>query len=197
MPDEQEKYLSDLLDLARKNGADRAAIVKTADIPFAPELRGSCDQNTCGRFNSCWVGPPAIGTVDALIQQTQEFPAALVIQTIGQLEDSYDFEGMMAAKDAHNKVFRALRPVVHACFSGQKTLDLSCGCCDLCPACTYPADPCAQPEEAVSAVEAYGINVNPMLTACGLKYNNGQNTVSYVSLFFLPPDRCQELADQL
>jgi predicted metal-binding protein len=197
MLDDQEKCFSEIVRLAMEKGADRVAIAKTADIPFVAELRGSCDQNTCGRFNSCWVGPPAIGTVEALMQQVQRFPAALVIQTIGQLEDSYDFEGMMAAKDAHNKVFRALRPIVHARFPGQKTLDLSCGCCDLCPVCTYPADPCRQSEEAVSAVEAYGINVNPMLTACGLQYNNGQNTVSYVSLFFLPPDRCQELADQL
>ena len=179
------QYL-ELLDLACSKGADRAAIIDVADIPFAPELRGSCDQNYCGRFATCWVGPPAIGDVDSLMLRVREYPAALVVQTIGQLEDSYDYEGMMAAKDIHEKMFRALRPTVKAHFAGRETLDLSCGCCNLCEKCTYPEAPCLLPDEAVSAVEAYGINVNPMLTACGLKYNNGKDTVSYVSLFFLP-----------
>lgn len=175
-----------LISLALANGADRAALIKTDDIPFAPELRLSCDQNFCGRFATCWVGPPAIGAVEDLMKEVLSYPQALVIQTIGQLEDSYDYEGMMAAKAEHERVFRAFRPIVHALYPGQKTLDLSCGCCDLCESCTYPGEPCRLPDEAVAAVESYGINVNPMLTACGLKYNNGKDTVSYVSLFCLP-----------
>lgn len=34
----------------------------------------------------------------------------------------------------------------------------------------------------MAPVEAYGIDVSKMLSACGLNYNNGQNTVSYVGL---------------
>lgn len=185
MIDQNTKLLQDLLSLALKHGADHASIIATSDIPFAPELRGSCDQNYCGRFKTCWVGPPAIGDVEALMQRVLDFPAALVVQTVGQLEDSYDYEGMMAAKDTHEQMFRSLRPAVHALFSGQPNLDLSCGCCNLCEKCTYPNEPCILPDEAVSAVEAYGINVNPMLEACGLKYNNGKDTVSYVSLYLL------------
>ncbi len=180
-----EKYQI-FIDLALAHGADRAAVIDTADIPFVPELRQSCEQNRCGRFDTCWVGPPALGPVEDRMREAVEFPAALVVQTIGQLEDSFDYEGMVAAKDVHDRVFRGIRPLVHARFPRQKTLDLSCGCCNLCEECTYPDQPCRRPDEAVAAVEAYGINVNPMLTACGLKYNNGPNTVSYVSLFFLP-----------
>lgn len=180
-----EKYQA-LIDLALANGADRAAVIDTGAIPFAPELRLSCDQNYCGRFNTCWVGPPAIGSVEALMKTVLAYPAALVIQTIGQLEDSFDYEGMMAAKDAHERVFRTVRPLVHAHFTNQTLLDLSCGCCNLCEKCTYPDQPCCHPEEAVPAVESFGINVNPMLLACGLQYNNGPDTVSYVSLFLLP-----------
>lgn len=180
-----EKYAG-LIELALMSGADRAALIDAREIPFAPELRQSCDQNTCGRFDTCWVGPPAIGPVDQLMARVLKFPVALVVQTIGQLEDSFDYEGMMAAKDRHEHVFRTIRPQLHDHFPGQETLDLSCGCCSLCDECTWPDQPCARPDEAVSAVEAYGINVNPMLLACGLKYNNGLSTVSYVSLFLLP-----------
>jgi predicted metal-binding protein len=186
MIDQDATHAQKILRLSLQHGADRAAVISTASIPFAPELRGSCDQNACGRFATCWVGPPAIGEVDELMKRVRSFPSALVVQTIGQLEDSYDYEGMMAAKDAHERMFRSLRPAVHALFPGQPTLDLSCGCCSLCESCTYPDQPCRLPDEAVSAVEAYGINVNPMLIACGLQYNNGKDTVSYVSLFLLP-----------
>lgn len=186
MPNHQDDGNREFLRLAMNLGADHAAIITPDNIPFAASLRQSCDQNYCGRFNSCWVGPPAIGEVEALMQQVREFPRALVVQTVGQLEDSFDYEGMMAAKETHTSVFRALLPEIRRRFADQQTLALSCGCCDLCPECTYPDEPCRDPDNAVSAVEAYGINVNPMLTACDLKYNNGPNTVSYVSLFFLP-----------
>lgn len=186
MIDQEKNLRQEILRLALAHGADRAAIIDTADIPFAPELRGSCDQNSCGRFATCWVGPPAIGEVEELMRRVRAFPCALVVQTIGQLEDSYDYEGMMAAKATHEQMFRSLRPAVQRLFPGRPTLDLSCGCCDLCDPCTYPDEPCRQPDQAVPAVEAYGINVNPMLLACGLQYNNGKDTVSYVSLFILP-----------
>lgn len=65
------------------------------------------------------------------------------------------------------------------------------GGCSLCTRCTYlDGLPCIQPERAVSSVEAYGIDVNRMLTAAGLKYNNGVSTVSYVGLILLDAAFC-------
>lgn len=34
----------------------------------------------------------------------------------------------------------------------------------------------------VGAVEAYGIDVMALTRSCGIPYNNGKNTVSYISL---------------
>jgi predicted metal-binding protein len=174
-----------LINLALENGATFAAMIATGDIPFAAELRGACAQNYCGRYATCWVGPPAIGEVSDLMASVLEFPYALVIQTVDQLEDSYDYPGMMAAREHHVGVYQQTLAAVRARFPGRKLLALDAGCCDLCPKCTYPDEPCRHPDEAIPSVEVYGINVNPMLQACGLKYNNGQDTVSYVGLIIL------------
>ena len=38
------------------------------------------------------------------------------------------------------------------------------------------------PDKAFGALEAHGVDVAALLGRCGLKYNNGPNTVSYVVL---------------
>lgn len=175
-------FASDLIKLAFENGATFAATIRTGDIPFAPELRECCTQNYCGRYATCWVGPPAVGEVIDLMDKVRQFEFGLVIQTVDQLEDSFDYEGMLAARKHHETVYQQTLAAVRSKYPGLQKLALDAGCCDICPTCTYPDEPCRFPEIAIPSVEAYGINVNPMLMNCGLKYNNGKDTVSYVGL---------------
>ena len=176
------KSPEELMQIALEQGATYSAMIATGDIPFVPELRDCCAQNSCGRHNTCWVGPPAIGEVVDLMAKVRQYAFALVIQTVDQLEDSFDYPGMLEAREHHVTVYQKTLAVVRARFPDWKLLPLDAGCCDLCPKCTYPDEPCRFPDEAIPAVEAYGIYVNPMLTACGLHYNNGKDTVSYVGL---------------
>jgi len=60
---------------------------------------------------------------------------------------------------------------------------LSAGACSVCETCTYPAGkPCRFPNQAISSLEAYGIDVANLIARSGLSYMNGPNTVSYVGL---------------
>jgi predicted metal-binding protein len=188
---EQENHLDksfifpstpDMIQIALDAGASHAALISTDSIPFVPELRESCKQNSCGRYATNWVGPPAIGDVCDLMNRVLQYSSGLVIQTVDQLEDCFDYPGMVSARDNHKIVFRHVLNEVRAQFSDLALLALDAGCCDICPICTYPNEACRFPSEAIPSVEAYGINVNPMLTSCGLKYNNGKDTVSYVGL---------------
>jgi hypothetical protein len=43
--------------------------------------------------------------------------------------------------------------------------------------------PCRFPDKAVASVESHGIDVTALVTSCGIPYNRGPNTVSYVGLF--------------
>lgn len=175
----------DLIKLALDQQASFAAWIASDLIPFAPELRELCEQNKCGAYASSWMGPPAVGPVADLMDRVRSFPGGLVVQSVGQLEDSYDYPGMMEAKADHEARFARIVDAVRRALPDTGLLALDVGCCHICDPCTYPDEPCCRPDEAFSSVEAYGIHVNGMLTACGLKYNNGRDTVSYVGLILL------------
>ena len=123
--------------------------------------------------------PPDVGDIDVMMDKVGEYDYALVYQTVTQLEDSFDFEGMISAKKKSNalaqdirKIFIDLRitTVLHLGAGG-------CGVCEICAKRTGEA--CRFPEKAMPSLEAYGVNVSELAKAAGMKYTNGQDTVTY------------------
>lgn len=179
MPDE-----SLLISLALSHGATRAAIVNVPDIRFSDTFRDLCKMNSCGNFSTNWKCPPAVGEYEELKNQVLHYKKGLVIQTVYHLEDSFDFEGMVKAKGIHEQVFRSVWNRIRAENILSQYLPLNAGICTFCEKCTYPDEECRFPEEALASVEAYGIDVTALVTACGIPYNNGQASVSWVGAFF-------------
>jgi len=103
------------------------------------------------------------------------FASAFVFTTKSELDDSFDYEGMMKAKEQHDRLTVEVRerfgrnPVYGA------------GSCSICKTCAYP-QPCRFPDKKISSIEAAGINVTELSRIGGLRYNNGQNTVTYFSM---------------
>ena len=63
-----------------------------------------------------------------------------------------------------------------------RSLFLCAGGCRICEVCAKKTgEPCRHPELAMPSLEAYGVNVSKLATAAGMKYINGQNTVTYFS----------------
>lgn len=174
-----------LMTLAREEDAANAAILDVAAFPFRAEFRFACEQNTCGCYNKNWMCPPHVGDIDCLIKRAQRFEKGLVYQTIGQLEDSFDYEGMVHAKQAHCRVSARIQ----ARLPGEAgMLHLSAGACELCPRCAVlDAAPCRYPTRALASLEAYGIAVSELAASCGLKYINGKNTVTYFGVVLFMP----------
>ena len=68
-------------------------------------------------------------------------------------------------------------------YPDENLLPLNAGCCSICPTCAYLDDePCRNPDQAVSSVEAYGINVIALQKSAGLPHYGGKNTVTYVGM---------------
>lgn len=40
------------------------------------------------------------------------------------------------------------------------------------------------PDRAMSSLEAYGVNVSELAVQCGMRYINGENTVTYFGAVF-------------
>ena len=164
-------------------GAHRIGVVAVEDIDFQPEFRKLCESNACGMFGRSWMCPPLVGEVEELIQSLKAYQWAVVYQTVDELEDSYDFEGMMAAGEKMNRLTTRVRRELAEV---SPRLFLGAGGCRICQRCSkLDGQPCRRPEEAISSLEAYGINVSALAAQAGMQYINGSDTVTYFGAVFL------------
>ena len=109
---------------------------------------------------------------------------------MSELEDSFDFEGMVDAKKRTYPLAQSLRDVFADC-EITDVLHLGAGGCGVCKVCSKrTGEPCRFPEKAMASLEAYSINVSELAKSAGMKYINGQNTVTYFGavLFNLPSE---------
>ena len=176
-----------LIDETLRLGADRAAVIAADQIETDRAFRDMCAANACGVYGKCWMCPPDIGEIEELMARVRHYDHALVYQRIGQLEDSFDVEGMAEAKNAHRAISFSLRPLFRE-IGITHVLHLGSGGCGVCKPCAkVKGEPCTHPDLAMSSLEAYGINVAHMAQTAGMKYINGTNTVTYfgVVLFSL------------
>lgn len=180
-----------LEELREKCGATHCATIRVEDIVLDAGLRSNCEMNYCGEYGRTWVCPPHCGSIEDCIENVRAYDGAVVIQYVGTLEDSYDFEGMQEAANIFNDVFlKAVRAVKeHVCQGGtekpQELLCLGAGGCHRCGTCALATEePCRFPEEAFASLESHGIFVSDLAGKAGLNYINGQNTVTYFGAIF-------------
>ena len=178
----QPDFLKSLVNIVMEYGAADAAIVKVEAIPFRREFRAACEQNTCGKYDRCWMCPPDVGDIDELIARAKAYRYALVFQSVGQLEDSFDIEGMEAAAKRHNALTQTLAQQFSPLLNS--SLGLGAGACHVCERCAkLDHQPCRFPHRAMASLEAYGIAVSELAELAGMKYISGPNTVTYFGGF--------------
>ena len=170
-----------LINMALENGFSKAAYCDPAKLRFLDKVRGWCEDGRCGKYGKNWACPPHCGTVDEWRGRCSAYNAGIIVETIGRLEDSFDFEGMAAAEQVHKenilKTEKAYNPLL------TDLLVLSAGSCTICEPCTCPDAPCRFPDKRFTSMEACGLLVSDVCKDCGIPYINGENTVTYISLF--------------
>ena len=160
-------------------GAHRAEQIAVREVPFDASFRALCASNACGNYGRCWMCPPDAGDIDALIAHAKTFENAVVYQTVGTLEDSYDFEGMMEAGARQYALAQKVRTLCET-LPLRAVLHLGAGGCRVCPTCAKRTnEPCRFPGKAMSSLETYGVNVSALAACCGMKYIHGPDTVTY------------------
>lgn len=176
----------DLIDLDKKGqsfGFTHIAPLDAATIQLMPEVRTMCASNKCHQYNANWSCPPGCGTLEECEARIRRFHRGILVQTVGQLEDSMDYEGMMEAEQRHKDAFLSFNQYLSAAYPG--CLALGTGCCTLCKDCTYPNQPCRFPDKSISSMEAYGMLVTQVCQDNHLPYYYGDCTISYTSCFLL------------
>ncbi len=150
-------------------------------IPFDAGALDSCKSNSCGNYGKCWTCPPLVGDPETLMSRVRAYRQAYVFSCVYPLEDSFDIEGMQAGKQSFEQtVFRIQDQLPPNAWI------LGAGGCGRCPVCAArEGQPCRLPQKALISLEACGIFVSRLAQACGLKYNNGPNTVTYFGMVLI------------
>ena len=157
------------------------AVIETAEIRFDPAFRAACERNACGYYGACWMCPPDVGDIETLIARAKSFEHAIAFQTVQQIADSFDIEGMHHAAKAHNHLIRRLKRAVER--DGIDCFLLGAGACGGCSICARKTgEPCRHPGRAVVSLEAAGVDVVELAKQANLPYSNGKNTVTYFGL---------------
>lgn len=170
---------NEIIEKVLELGAYKANIINAKDIVLDRAFREMCERNACGVYGKCYMCPPDVGNIDELMSRVGQYDLALVYQTVTELEDSFDFEGMIEAKKKTYPLAQSLRDLFSE-INVQKVLHLGAGGCGVCETCAKrTGEPCRFPEKATPSLEAYGVNVSELAKAAGMRYINGQNTVTY------------------
>lgn len=177
--------MKQLMDILRQCGVRHQAILTQKDVVFHPVFREMCESNSCGYYGKCYMCPPDIGPIEQLIESARQYPLCLMYQNIYEIEDSFDFEGMLEAKKAHHqcaqRIHEALKAHLNVPF-----LHLEAGGCGICERCAKRDQlPCRFPERAIPSLESYGVDVYNTAAHAGLRYVNGQNTITYFGMLLL------------
>lgn len=171
-----------LIKTSIKAGAYKAFVIETDKIAFDENLRSYCEVNYCGKYGKNYACPPDVGDAKELIAKAKKYKKALVFQTVSQIENSFDFEGMKEAALKHSKIADKINEVIKKQYANY--LQFTAGECSTCPVCAQVEHkPCRFPDKAISSLEAYCINVSTLATLCNMKYINRQNTVTYFGSF--------------
>ncbi|MBQ8684041.1 MAG: DUF2284 domain-containing protein [Clostridia bacterium] len=178
MPDKDELF-EKLMQVVLACGAAKATVIPAAKIECDTVFRDICSSNACGLYGKCWMCPPDIGDITRLMDEVRGYAYALVYQTVSDIEDSFDIEGMLDARKQFHEIEKRVRRGLDA-YTFAKVLHLGAGGCGVCETCSKVNDePCRYPELAISSLEAYGIHVSKLATASDMRYINGENTVTY------------------
>lgn len=169
---------------ALETGFSYAVELDFSSMELLPEIRQMCEMNTCGAYEKNWSCPPACGSLEACSERLSQYKSGILVQTVGEIEDWMDFEGMMRIEQEHKEKFdlfaQELRKEIPQC------LPVGTGGCRVCSSCTYPDSPCRFPDKCYTSMEAYGMEVNRICKANNLQYNYGPGKIAYTACYFLP-----------
>ena len=170
-----------VLKLIQESEAHAFAIIDQTEIVYDYQFREICMRNSCGEYGKCWMCPPDVGDVNELMKKAQSYSYGILYNSVSQLEDSFDFEGMMEAKQEFNEIALKITNVIRG-LDGD-ILHLGVGACGICERCAKKDnEPCRFPDRAIPSMESYGIFVAETAKKAGLKYINGKDTVTYFGI---------------
>ena len=180
----------DYAALAQECGFSAAAPLDPRRLEFLKEVREMCAADRCRSYNRNWSCPPACGSLEDWRRKCSRFREGLLMQTIGEIEDSFDFEGMAAAAQENRRQADALADRLR--LYGSDFLLLTAGTCTRCTPCSWPDAPCRHPLYLFPSMEACGLLVSQVCQDCGLPYYYGSGRIAFTCCVLFHPEDAAE-----
>ena len=174
-----EKFKQEALDA----GFSQTGELNVSALVFMPEVRDMCSADRCNQYGKNWCCPPGCGSIEDAAKRAAEYSYGIIVQTIGQMEDDFDYETIQGTSDKHKSNFASLIEGLRKRYPDM--LPMGAGTCSVCKTCTYPDAPCRNPDKAIPSMEAYGLWVSKVCELSNIPYNNGKQTITYTSCYLL------------
>lgn len=175
--------IAELIQEALDAGFSQAGELNTKALQFMPEVRDMCNANACQQYGKNWRCPPGCGSIEDAAAEAAQYSYGILVQTIGKMEDDFDYETIQETGERHKHNFAKLVRQLKARYDA--LLPMGAGTCTICETCTYPDAPCRFPDASISSMEAYGLWVSKVCELSGVPYNNGPQTLTYTSCYLL------------
>jgi len=174
---------SKLALMAKECGFTHSAPLDITTLEFMQDIRDMCNPKQCQKYNTTWSCPPACPSLEEMRNFVKGYAGGLLVQTVGELEDSYDWDGIQAASARHKENFGIMQEAIKK--DHPSVFAMGAGACTICETCTYPGAPCRFPDRMCSSMEACGLFVSKVCKDNGLAYNYGQNRIAFTSCFLV------------
>ncbi len=175
--------INNIIEKAKSYGFNEAAYLNVSTIKLMDEVRDMCKENKCHRYNTNWSCPPGCGSLEEGRERLSNYSKGVIVQTIGEVEDSLDFETMMEIEEKHKEKFNNFYKIIKEEY--ENSMAFSSGCCTICTSCTYPEKACRFPQKCISSMEAYGMLVSDICKSNKIKYYYGPTKIAYTSCFII------------
>ena len=167
--------------LAKECGFDIAMPLDVSELKFRQDVRDMCSPDMCPQgYGKSWSCPPEAPSIEDLREKAHSYSKGILVQTVGQLEDSFDFESIAETTRIHSQKVICIADKINEATDGEG-LTLGAGACPRCASCSYPDEECLFPDEKIISMEASGLLVNQVCTENGVLYNHGENTIAFTS----------------
>ena len=167
----------DIRSLAIEAGFTVVEPLDVTTLKFLPEVRSMCAADRCRSYGKSWSCPPACGELEVWEEKAGHYSKGWLLQTVGDREDSYDFEAMMEVAQVNSGNFFRLAEQLRA--EKCDVLAMSAGTCTRCEKCTYPDEPCRFPETLYPSMEACGLFVSQVCKDNNVPYYYGEDKIAY------------------
>ena len=171
--------MSVIEDLAAQQGFECIGACSAKELVARDEVRSMCAANLCQMYGHSWSCPPACGDIAEFQRLMNEYEHCLVVQTVAEMEDEFDFETMAESGERQKERVQDLAEAIDVAGLSAKVMVLSAGTCTLCKQCTCPDEPCRFPDKRLVSMEAAGLVVSEVCTQAGIPYNHGPLTMTY------------------